>query len=226
MMTPDELKRRIEGIFQQLFAADDDDAFDLVPDSLTSGKVYEAFVLADVARHLVHQEGFELVLVNGNHISLKSAPGPINRSYPVVELRRNGTCVAEIWTDVEFLALSYSTRGSGAPPEKGEYHELDIMITDPGLEDRPPHDAVWLGVECKNTGYGKGLLKEILGVRRELSYLQDLRSTRFGSWPRTKVKANPPSCLMVYSTDEGVRAYSKPGELFGIDFKHLPLAFS
>ena len=89
---------------------------------------------------------------------------------------------------------------------------------EPGQQGRPRHDSVWLGVECKNTGYQKGLLKEILGIRRELSLLSDNRSTKFSSWPRSLVPADPASCLLVYSTDADVMDYSAPGTVFGIDF--------
>jgi hypothetical protein len=105
----------------------------------------------------------------------------------------------------------------------GDYHELDLAITDSGVSGRPSHSQIWLGVECKNTGYTKGLLKEILGIRRELSLLQNDRPTRFNSWPRTSVPAEPPSCLLVYSTDAAVNNYSSPGSVFGIDFYHEPI---
>src|SRR5437870_4734109 len=36
-------------------------------------------------------------------------------------------------------------------PTKGSYHELDIIIVDAGNQGRPPHSAVWLGIESKNT---------------------------------------------------------------------------
>jgi len=75
-------------------------------------------------------------------------------------------------------------------------------------------------VECKNTGYTKDLLKSILGIRRELSLLRDDQRTRFSKWPRRLVPADPPSCLLVYSTDSAVLDYASPGEVFGIDFVH------
>ena len=97
---------------------------------------------------------------------------------------------------------------------------MDLLIVEPGQQGRPPHDTVWLGVECKNTGYEKGLLKEILGIRRELSLLTDEKSTKFSSWSRSSVPADPPSCLLVYATDAGVLDYAAPGTVFGIDFVH------
>jgi hypothetical protein len=221
-MTNREVKRRITRIFRRHMTAPEPESFDILPKKLTSGKLYEAYVLAMVSHELASSEGYELRLVNDEFLPLQSAPSPISRSRPRVELRKSGQCRAEMWTDVEFLSLSYSMRGGG-PPERGEYHELDIAIVEPGLDGRPTHDKIWLAVECKNTGYNKGLLKEILGIRRELSLLSPGRMTAFQSWPRGSVPADPPSCVVVYCTDGSVMDYAKPGETFGIDFRHVEL---
>lgn len=224
-MNLDEARSRIEAAFRALTTANDDQAYtNLLPKSLTSGKLYEAYVLGKVAEKLVSREGFQLTLVNSTYIALKSAPGPINRSYPRIDIFDAGRKVAELWTDIEFLSLSHFMDRRYQTPTQGEYHELDIMIVEPGITGRPAHNQIWLGVECKNTGYQKGLLKEILGIRRELSLLQAPRATRFQYWPRSKVPADPPSCLVVYATDQKVSNYSAPGETFGIDFFHEELA--
>jgi len=223
-MTRAEASARIKAILQGYMAASDSAAFDLLPRKLTAGKLYEAYALGLIARELTRQEGVDLRLVNSSYLPLKTSPGPINRAYPHVEVRRSGQRIAELWTDIEFLSLSYSMRVPRGTPESGEYHELDIAIVDPGLSGRPAHDSVWLGAECKNTGYEKALLKEVLGIRRELSLLRQPRATRFRCWPRTTVPAEPPSCLLVYATDPAVSCYSRPGETFGIDFFHEPLA--
>lgn len=221
-MTKGEVKRRITKMLRRHMTAAEPASFDMLPKKLTAGKLYEAYVLAMVSRELVKSEGYSLRLVNDEFLPLQSTPLPINRSRPRVELRDN-KCRAEMWTDVEFLSLSYSMRGGG-PPEPGEYHELDIAVVEPGLNGRPPHDKIWLAVECKNTGYNKGLLKEILGIRRELSLLYDPpQTTAFQKWPRDRVPAKPPSCLVVYCTDQSVMDYARPGETFGIDFRHEEL---
>lgn len=168
-------------------------------------------------------ENFDITLLNSRFIALKSSPGPVNRTYPHFELRRDGTVVAELWTDVEFTSLSYNKYSASRAVQRGDYHELDIVITDYGVTDRPSHSQIWLGVECKNTGYTKSLLKEILGIRRELSYLRDTIPTQFRKWPRSHVPAYPSSCLIVFSTDPDVMAYSDPGDIFGIDFIHEPI---
>jgi hypothetical protein len=215
-----EVKKRIERAIRRYATASSSRAYGLVPQSLTSGKLYEAHVLSLVIEKLATAESFQITLFNSKFIPLKSAPGPINRSYPYFQLSRGGLVDAELWTDVEFTSLSYDRRRTPRPVQRGDYHELDIVVADPGVNGRPRHSQIWLGVECKNTGYTKGLLKEILGIRRELSLLQNPRSTRFLQWPRTQVPADPNSCLMVFSTDPGVSNYVGPGEVFGIDFHH------
>jgi hypothetical protein len=59
-----------------------------VPATVSPGKLYEAHVLSRVVEHLVVDEGYTLTLVGGSKIQLKSSPGPINRNYPRIELRR------------------------------------------------------------------------------------------------------------------------------------------
>ena len=219
-MTREEAIARIETAFRRFTDASDGSEYaTLIPSAVAAGKMYEAFVLAKIAEQLATREDMELRLVNGNNIALKSAPGPINRRFPRIDAKRNGTTVAELWTDVEFLSWSYWMRATGEAPTRGEYHELDILMVDPGVLGRPSPDRIWLGVECKNTGYGKNLLREILGIRRELSLLHGAeKPTRFLRWPRSHVAANPPSCLAVYCADRGVEDYAIPGETFGIDF--------
>ena len=222
-MNKKAVKSRIEAAIRRFATASSTKAYDLVPKSLTSGKLYEAHILSIVIENLSTQENMEITLVNSRFIPLKSSPGPINRAYPHFELRRNRRLVAELWTDVEFISLSHYQRGASSLVQRGDYHELDIVVTDSGVNGRPSHLQIWLGVECKNTGYTKNLLKEILGIRRELSLLQGPRQTRFSTWPRLQVPAEPPSCLMVFSTDSAVTEYGGPGSVFGIDFNHEPI---
>ena len=195
----------------------------IIPSPITDGKLYEAHVLSRVLEDLGVKEKLSLTLVGGGKMKLKSSHGPINSTYPHIEIRKNGSHVANVWTDVEFLALSYCTGGNSVPLTKGHYHELDIVVAQVGATSRPRCDEIWLGVECKNTTYAKGLLKEVLGVRRELSFFQNPVRTNFDYWHRAYVPANPPSCLMVYSTDLSVGQYSAPGTMFGIDFVYESL---
>ena len=221
-MAKDEIKDRITRIFQNLFPAASKAELDLFPRSLTDGKLYEAYIVGVVSENLVNQENLELTLVNGNYLHLKSSPGPINRNYPHIDVSRAGSKVAEIWTDIEYMTLSFYRSGATSP-QKGYYHELDIVVVEPNLTDRPLHRQIWLGVECKNLEYEKRLLREILGVRRELSLLTQPKQTSFRNWPNRSVPADPPSCLLVYSSRPGISEYSEPGREFGIEFIYKPL---
>jgi hypothetical protein len=221
-LTKEEFKARIDSILLQYQAAGQSPAQSVVPASLVAGKLYEAWVLCEVLERLAADEGYKAVLVSGSSLVLRSSPGPIDRGrFPHFDLTRNRRRSIEIWTDVEFVSLSFSRSGSSAPT-LGDYHELDIVVVPAGINGRPAHGDVLLGVECKDTGYVKSLLREILGVRRELSLLADDSATEFQRWPRATVPARPASCLLVYSTDPKVSLYSRPGKTFGIDFHHLP----
>jgi hypothetical protein len=188
----------------------------------THGKVYEALVLAEVLRHLHVHEQLQPLLSVGTKLTLKSAPGPINRQYPYFSLvDAGGTILAEVWTDVEFATMS--SHGA-AQVFEGDHHELDILVTEPGLNGHPPHDSVWLGVECKHTVFAKSMLREVLGIRRELSLLQSPQATRFKTWPQAKVPASPNSSLLVCSTDSTIAKYQQVGDAYGLRFLHVPVA--
>ena len=223
-MNRPEVEKRITKMFQRYLAASHQHARGLVPPMAVMGKLYEAYVLGLVAEALTEQEHLSLTLVGGTSLVLKSAPGPINYSYPHIEATRNGKPFADIWTDVEFIALSCTLQGRSSSPTLGDYHELDILLVRPGTTGRPRPVDIFCGVECKNTGYTKGLLKEILGIRRELSLLQEPKPTHFINWPRERVPADPPVCLLVYSSDKRVSNYAAPGSTFGIDFFHEGLS--
>lgn len=222
-MNKRQVKSRITQLFRRHFGTPKARLSSLLPKSITAGKLYEAYILGIVSRELTTKEGLRLRLVNGRKVTLKSSPGPINAGYPHIRVFRHNVHIASLWTDVEFTSLSYSLAGAHRPPNQGQYHELDIVMTPPLAAGRPEAEDIWLGVECKNTGYNKSLLREVLGVRRELSYYSDPTPANFHRWPRSHVPASPPSCLLVYSTDSHVIAYSSPGEIFGIEFFHVPL---
>jgi hypothetical protein len=186
-----------------------------------AGKVYEAWVLCEVLERLRVDEAYAATLRGASTVTLKSSPGPINPGYSYFELY-DGTTRLELWTDVEFLTYSHDAR-SPASPAAGEYHELDIVIVPAGTTDRPRHDEVVIGVECKHTTYRKELLRAVLGVRRELSLLVPPQPTPFFVWPRRDVPASPPSCLLAYCSSASIQQYDEPGATFGIDFIHEPL---
>lgn len=214
-------KERIDGLLSEYRRLSTEPSTSLLPAALTTGKVYEAWVLCMVLERLHMEEGYLVVLKRSSKIALKSSPGPINRHYPYFELTRSGSEL-ELWTDVEFRAMS--SGWPRAPLDASGHHELDLIVVPPLTQGRPRHQDVLLGVECKNTAYSKALFREILGVRRELSLLRGPLPTAFDRWPRAQVPADPPSCLLVYSTDPAVQTFQAAAGFFGIDMYFEPLS--
>jgi hypothetical protein len=216
------LKTKITKALHKGISAKQSELASIIPKTLTAGKAYEAYVLGIVCERLRVDEGYTLRLVGGTKVALKSSPGPINTSFPHIEVFKNNGHIANIWTDVEFTAYSaFQSRKKSL--SFGDYHEMDLAMVVPNAASRPTPDQVLLTVECKNTGYQKSLLREILGIRRELSLLSWPASTFFSTWPRSIVPADPPSCIVVFSTDHNVLSYGAPGATFGIDFFHEPM---
>lgn len=195
----------------------------IIPPKANAGKLYEVIVLADLIERLTVQEGLNLAFVGGAKLYLRTSGGPIDPSYPHIEISRSGTLVARLFTDIEFLTLSATRAGKTSPLYYGDCHEVDLIIVDVGTTGYPTPDEIWLAVECKHTIYQKSLLRESLGVRRELSYLAEDQSTAFNNWPRATVPAFPPSCLMVCCSQLSVLDYATPGPTFGIDFEYIPV---
>jgi hypothetical protein len=212
---------KVNGIFATYDSAGT--AGGLVGEEWKAGKVYEAWALTVVLERLEQIEGFRVMLVGGTKVHLKSSPGPINTKYPHFRVVRAGGTRYDIWTDVEFATLSYALSGKVGKPSQAHRHELDIVLVKDGVSGYPGHDDIVLGVECKNTGFEKVMARAALGVRRELSLLQGDRPTAFISWPRSTVPADPPSVLLVYSTDASVAAYNEAGCKFGVDFQYEPM---
>lgn len=193
-LTPSQAKAQITDFVQKL-GASRIAARGLTEGWTSAGKVYEAWCLTQVLREIALREGMTATLVGGTKVKLKASPGPINPSYPHFELRRLGRVVAELWTDIEFTTLSTAISGSQS------CHELDIVVVDPGTTGHPSIHQLWLGVECKHWAkYEKHLVREALGVRRELSFLTDDVATKFPNWIGA-VPATPSSAFVVYATD-------------------------
>lgn len=216
------LKAKITAALRKGIKASTTELHNLIPASLTAGKIYEAYVLGLVCQQLRSKEGLKLTLIGSKRVTLKSSPGPINQNYPHIRVTKDNQHVANIWTDIEFTALSAAHAATSAS-SYGQYHEADIAVVAINCHSRPYPTEVHLLVECKNTGYQKNLLREILGIRRELSFLAHPQATFFSTWPRPQVPAEPPACICVYSTDPSVSNYSAPGQFFGIDFYHQPI---
>lgn len=192
----------------------------LLPTKSLQGKLYEAHILSKICEQLVTQEGCRISLVGGSILTLRQKGGLINRAYPYFEVWKGGNFFGELFTDLYFSTLSYQLRG--APPIKsyGDYHELDIALLKPNQSGYPSHTEVMLAVECKNTSIKKSIIRELLGFRRELSFLQNVRPSNFSVWPTSTTPSDPNSVHMLYCSDNRIKRYLNNLSQFGIILQH------
>lgn len=198
--------------------------YGLLPLKELQGKLYEAFVLAEICKQLVLTEKLSLILKVGKKLILKQKGGAIDKSYPYFELRKGLNVFGLMFTDIEFLSMSYFSK-TGAPfPRYGDYHELDIAIVVPFAKNRPSFEHIILAVECKFKLIEKNTIREILGYRRELSLLTALPlPTKFDYWPVKKVMANPPSAQLFYCKDPAILRYEENCRFYGIELLHYEM---
>lgn len=111
--------------------------------------------------------------------------------------------------DIEFIRISGTGNASFLSSgtqifRKNFVHELDIAILINDISDkrRPDYRDIYLAVECKDTqNFGKSMLKQILGVRRELSF-DDLPSKNEVTY--REINQNPSTEFWVYSSNSSV----------------------
>lgn len=189
--------------------------------ALTNGKLYELYVLSHVVENL-RLRGFHLVF-KGNTLKFKSSPGRINRADPHFEVIPPGPSSHHLWlfVDIEFETLG--THHVGAA-DRSRRHEIDIVVV--GVQSGyPAHTDIALGVECKAvSNFRKSIVKEVLGVRRELSLLTGSHASilsALGGKPSVDVPADPPSEYWLAYIDPAGNRYSQSPGVFGVAFKHL-----
>ena len=139
--------------------------------------------------------------------------------------------------DIEFIGIS----GRASSPSLGVQtfrknfvHELDIAILKKNISNgrRPTFRDIYLAVECKNTqNFGKSILKQILGIRRELSFLlvRELFFLPISFFHRYNINKithrwinqYPPTEFWIYSSNSLVNSLQHVGNFWGLKFKYL-----
>lgn len=187
----------------------------------TPGKVYELVCLAEVVQQL-QALGFAVKFKSGHSkVKFKASPGPVNHAYPSFEVTPPNGPGLELWTDVEFLTLSHAM---GGVSDLSKCYELDLALTEKIKNGhRPRHDQIVLGVECKARSSGlKDTIKQVLGVRRELSFIAYGESRLCELTGKSKViAADPPSEFWLFHTDFRIQHYRHGPNHFGITIDHL-----
>lgn len=190
--------------------------------ALTDGKLYELYVLSEVVDTLA-QRGFSLAFPFTS-LNFKSSPGKIKLSDPHFEVRVSAGASSpdyRIFVDIEFDTLGHATVGAS---DNSRRHEIDIVVTT-ATSGFPTHSEIALAVECKAVAkFKKGLLKEALGVRREMSLMapaQQSALSQHGGVAQVNVPASPPSEFWLAFIDPKGTNYAASPTAFGIELRHL-----
>ncbi len=193
--------------------------------ALKKGKLYELYVLAKLVENLA-KRGF-LLAFQGKNLAFKGAHGKIKSSDPHFAVSKPGSAKADfrIFVDIEFETFG---RHTGVPADRSSRHELDIVVVDGAVTGGyPKYSDLLLGAECKAVAnVEKSLVKEALGVRRELSLRGGKAPsmlTLAGGSPPVDVNANPASEFWFAFLDPDGDLYAHSPSAFGIEFQYFPV---
>lgn len=218
--------KEIQRVFAAYRAKQPDDRQLLA--ALKDGKLYELFVLSKVVTDLASR-GFSLTFVPSKaaptKLKFKAAPGMIKAADAHFELSApySTSPTYRLFLNIEFDTLGHHHTASGW--DNSRRHELDIIVTT-AIGGYPAYDEIALGVECKAVAkFTKDLLKEALGVRREMAlfteHQQPSTLTLAGGYPQKAVAADPPSEFIVAYIDPKGSNYKLSPKVFGIEFEHM-----
>jgi len=228
--TPGAMKTKLEDAFKAHLGIDSLTAGQLLASATLQDKAYELRALIAVMERLrVFRPTLTFTLVHGTSLKFRAKGGPIDRvAWPYVRIDDNGKAVGELWVDIECIAIS---AGHGAKALKGHLygkcHELDIVLVVPGTDGRPEPYEIYLGVEAKHRAFNKALLKELLGVRREMTmrygdHVAHDHEDWFIWWAPAGLPAMPPSGLVAFCSSDTIKKYTDPADFWGIHMEHLP----
>jgi hypothetical protein len=187
---------------------------------LTDGKLYELFVLSHVIEDL-RSRGFALTFA-GTTLKFKASPGQIKTTDSHFSIQAPDGTPLWLFVDIEFETLGSGAVGGAA--DRSRRHEIDIVVVSVS-NGYPRYDEIALSVECKAVAnFQKSIVREVLGVRRELSYFQgpkDSVLTNCGGSPGVNLRAEPASEFWLAFTDPKGDQYRESPAAFGIEFRHL-----
>jgi len=214
-MDRDEAESQIIALFEQYTKVTPADEALLT--ALSDGKLYEMYVLSELVTNLTRR-GCRLTF-HGSSLKFKAGPGKIKISDPHFTVQTPAGLHLWLYVDIEFETLGQVKIGS---TDLSSRHELDIVIVSP-CGDYPSYTDIWLGVECKSTAnFGKHLIKEVLGVRREMTLLDQSQPSllsQAGLSPIVGIPSNPPSEFWLAFIDPAGQNYTRSPAAFGIELR-------
>ena len=223
-MDKKEAIEKIEAIFSTYKKLEAADTTHL--QGLDKGKLYELYVLSDLVCDL-KRRGCKLAF-QGTSIVFKAAPGKIKAADPHFLVTAPDLSMSRIFVDIEFITMgtSHPYLAKWARSDHSSRHELDLVVVNT-RNPYPRFDEVLLGVECKSqASFRKDVVREALGIRRELSMLvpdKPSRLSKAGAFPVVEVPANPASEFWLAYDDPKGNDYSASPSQFGISFRYIPL---
>lgn len=224
--TPSQVLAKLRKDFQVEFGLGKTSALNLLAGAKIYDKAYEfSSMIKMISLLKSHIAGSSFTLVNGSAVTFRTKGGPIQRGrWSYIEMHVRSNIRAEIWVDIECLALSgWKQNKKITKYPYGLAHELDVVLVIPGTSGRPaPHELI-IGVEAKHRRFNKALLKELLGVRRETAFKSDPRPNEFAWWdPTGKLPAQPASGIVLFCSHTSVAKYNDPADYWGIEMIYSP----
>lgn len=204
--------------------------------SATDGKVYELRVLAwllEAILQAIPGAKAEMAGSPGAAIELRWRPGKVDTNAPHIviytehedEAGKSRLNHAAVWMNVEVTSLWSMARKRAGTETATDYHEMDIAVTSMGVqngESIDPHELL-VGVECKDRQFDKGTVREILGIRRLVSFSSDsFPALPIIGYP-AEVNQWPPSRLFLISSQPLRADYDKLEPHHGVVVRHLAL---
>ena len=192
------------------------------------GKIYEIYCVTRLLAWLEKRYNVTIQYCGKNNMKFKAGGGPINRKeYPYFKITdKCSNRFVELHTNIEIETLG-SSMYNGPNKDLSFMHEVDIVLIEEGVNcgDMPTHDQLLLGIECKaHAKLRKGVIREVLGVRRELSYCQHNHITKIDTIFSSKksalcVPAVPSSIYWLYTIDLNAMRYKISPKQFGVIIK-------
>ncbi|CAH0496438.1 hypothetical protein [Novosphingobium sp. CECT 9465] len=227
--TTGAMKRKLNRAFQNHLGINTRTARQLLASATLQDKAYELAALIELMAKLkAFRPGLSFTLEAGTSLVFRAKGGPINRGqWPYIRIRDGDRTVGELWVDIEFVAISAPPSAKHATGHLfGQCHELDIVLVIPGTDGRPLPQELLLGIEAKHRPFNKALLKELLGVRREMT-MRAFPECRLPQdwwfiWWANELPAQPPSGLVAFCSSSTISKYAAPADFWGIEMEHVP----
>lgn len=236
-----ELAGKIDGLFSTLTGLRDHGKYAVKYGGEKEGRMFELRSLLWLVR-ILRTSGYIVRFANGPEFPF-SAPRHFDPKLPhfkVFPTEQNVTKssvvagsvnhVAEIWTNMEVTGQGHASIVPRRAPINPDYHELDIAVTLPigGAPKFINSKQILIAVECKDRELSKNFLREVLGLRRELSSRRDPETQAFQiqlAGYSAVTRQSPPSRVFLLTSEPIPADYDKIAPDHCIHVLHLKLEF-